>query len=134
MWQYQKTDELYHHGVLGMKWGLRRYQNHDGSLTALGKIHQRQMGWSKDAKSAARLKKKGMNKMTNAELKKYNERKNLEAQYKKLNPSRAKTITKAALGAIGTAATIASIADMGPKYQKIWVTGKGWVNKVIGRG
>lgn len=29
--------ELYHHGVKGMKWGVRRYQNKDGSLTAAGK-------------------------------------------------------------------------------------------------
>lgn len=28
--------ELYHHGILGMKWGIRRYQNKDGSLTAEG--------------------------------------------------------------------------------------------------
>ena len=30
-------DELTHHGILGQKWGVRRYQNADGSLTAAGK-------------------------------------------------------------------------------------------------
>ena len=30
-------NQLYHHGILGMRWGIRRYQNKDGSLTPEGR-------------------------------------------------------------------------------------------------
>lgn len=34
------NNELYHYGVIGQKWGVRRYQNIDGSLTEAGKAHR----------------------------------------------------------------------------------------------
>lgn len=46
---------LYHHGVKGMKWGIRRYQNQDGSLTAAGK--------KKAAKKERKTAKKEVNKL-----------------------------------------------------------------------
>lgn len=35
-----EDNHLEHHGILGMKWGVRRYQNKDGSLTERGERHR----------------------------------------------------------------------------------------------
>ena len=43
IWNYTHSEELYHHGIKGMKWGVRRYQNRDGSLTRAGKYRARQV-------------------------------------------------------------------------------------------
>lgn len=44
MWQYLSPptpNELKHYGILGMKWGVRRFQNKDGTLTSEGKRRYR---------------------------------------------------------------------------------------------
>lgn len=77
---------LQHYGVLGMKWGIRRYQNPDGTLTALGKKHLDD-GKTQEAIDKWNLKKntaiakgnkkfveKNLDYMTNDDIYKFNER------------------------------------------------------------
>ena len=47
---YSLTNELYHHGVKGMRWGVRRYRNTDGSITAAGKKHYQTRNRSEESK------------------------------------------------------------------------------------
>lgn len=53
-----QTDYLAHHGILGMKWGIRRYQNADGSLTAEGKLRYNPDGSKKTHKERKEAVKK----------------------------------------------------------------------------
>lgn len=73
------ANELIHYGILGMKWGVRRYQNKDGSLTAAGKKR-----YSEDEKTKVSSSKKKISEMSNEELRKEIERLELEKRYRSL--------------------------------------------------
>ncbi len=54
------SDELYHHGIKGQKWGIRRFQNKDGTRTAAGKKrynYSESDGKEKQANNHDKLKK-----------------------------------------------------------------------------
>lgn len=75
--------ELYHHGVKGQRWGIRRYQNKDGSLTAYGKKR-----YAKElAKLEAEKKRVRQQEQTAKKIKKLDDmRKDLDERKKALNP------------------------------------------------
>lgn len=95
MWSYNHTSELYHHGILGMRWGVRRYQNKDGTLTNAGKKraaqlrndYQKVTGKSIDSEdggksvSATSTKSKPVKQMTDDELRARNNRLQMEKNY-----------------------------------------------------
>ena len=96
---------LMHYGILGMRWGVRRYQNKDGSLTEAGKKRQK----SEDRLAYEEISKKKRSEMTNDELKKANERLRLEQENKRLNPS---SIKKGLIFAGATAAALGTYAGI----------------------
>lgn len=56
--------ELYHWGIKGQKWGVRRYQNKDGSLTAAGRKRYSDDPKVAESKAAVKQAKKDMAKAT----------------------------------------------------------------------
>ena len=89
------NNELVHHGILGMKWGVRRYQNKDGSLTPAGKrrVQTGEIGKTPDESTKSHTVKKSVKEMSDSELKERISRLELEKRYKDLSKSeeRAKT-------------------------------------------
>lgn len=98
------NDQLTHYGIRGMKWGVRRYQNRDGSYTNAGKRRRKSQN-SSDYEETRPLRKKSPKQLSNEELKKLNKRLNLESEYRRLNPRgifRGQQVARTVIGLAGT--------------------------------
>lgn len=120
---------LQHHGILGQKWGVRRFQNSDGTLTSAGKAKQ-SFGKSEQQKESVKQKRydaSNRGSLTDAQLRKKIERLQMEKQLRKLteeeiNPGR--TEAKRVLSQIGTKVASTAITGAALYGVKAAVTGQ----------
>lgn len=91
--------KLQHYGILGMKWGIRRFQNRDGTLTAAGKKraangdsgdNENGKGGKggKGGSGSSGSKKRSVSEMSDDELRSAINRLEMEKRYRDLNPQK----------------------------------------------
>ena len=111
-------DELYHHGIKGMHWGVRRYQNSDGTLTNAGKRRERRdqaradREARRDAKRERKRAYKNRSLMSEKELDNQIRRYQKEKQFASLSRESLKpgrTSTKRTLAKYGSMALGAAV-------------------------
>ena len=95
MWTYNYTTELWHHGIMGMKWGIRRYQNPDGTLTIAGKIRYGNKNRLEASvnKKAAKLQRK-YNDLTGKSIRQNNAAKDKTKEEARKKDSKSKSISE----------------------------------------
>ncbi len=111
-----ENNSLTHYGIRGMKWGVRRFQNSDGSYTSAGKKRKQNETVHEDYANAH--SKKSVKSMSNAELKAHINRLQMEQQYENLTRATSKG-KKAVQTFIKTAGLVAGVAGAYTTYKKV---------------
>ena len=78
------NNNLQHHGIKGQKWGIRRFQNKDGSLTPAGRKRQKQDNGPIHEDYSKSHDTKSVKSMSDKELRDRINRLNMERQYAQL--------------------------------------------------
>lgn len=145
MSQSNNPNELCHYGILGMKWGVRRYQNKDGSLTNAGRKRAAKLEndyksltgrnlkkkINSDNKSQTQNKSKSVKEMSDEELRTKTNRMNLENNYvtaqmtmSRLNPKQV-SVGEKFLSHVGGRVIVPAFTDAGKNVLTNWLTKKG---------
>lgn len=105
-------NELYHYGIIGMKWGIRRYQNRDGSLTNAGKKRRKQSPEPHDDYKKVH-DRKSVKTMSDAELRSRLNRLQMERNYQQLSNSQVSKGKAVAGKVMKVATTVATVTTTG---------------------
>lgn len=129
---------LQHHGILGMKWGVRRYQNKDGSLTAAGRKRVAKLDTEREALTGKKSnsgdpapKKRTIHDVPDDELRKMVERRRMENDYlsltkhiQELTPKRVSKIKKF-VHYMGDKVIVPSVTDASKRFATSFLNAKG---------
>lgn len=110
---WRTSDVIMHHGIKGQKWGIRRFQNKDGTLTPKGKARDKRQNSKNSSNRSKSYSNKIKSNKSSSDMQRKIEKgkKAVVSGLKKYGPVVAKSAAITALAAVGAPAVLLSVAN-----------------------